>query len=58
MRTPPDPLNGYADRWQKKIGRAKGPVRIRSRTVPRPRAQANIQTAAAMAEPKGDCRFA
>lgn len=48
---PPPPLYGYADRWQKKIGGADVPVRIRGRVVPNPRPQAAIKPIAASPEP-------
>ena len=56
LRAPGPPLYGYADRWQKKIGGADVPVRMRGCDVPTPRPQAAIQPMVARPEPEADAR--
>ena len=56
LRVPPGPLNGYADRWQKKIGGREAPVRNPGSTVPNAGARARNQTVVATTEAKGDRR--
>ncbi len=48
---PVPPLYGYADRWQKKIGGAEAPVRIRGCAAPIPRPQAASKPIVAIPEP-------
>lgn len=51
LRAPGPPLYGYADRWQKKIGGAEAPVRIRGCVAPIPRPQAASKPMVARTEP-------
>ena len=53
---PGPPLYGYADRWQKKIGGADAPGRMRGRVVPTPRPQAATKPIVANPEPQADAR--
>ena len=54
LRTPPDPLGGYADRWQEKNGDPEVPVRMRGGAVQIEGTRAITKTVEARAEPKGD----
>lgn len=57
LRTPPYPLTGYADRWQKKDGGADAPVRITRSRVQIQGARPTKGAVAATAKPKGNSRY-